>query len=181
MTQNLPQRADALRNHQRIVAAARDLFAEHGPHLTVPQVAEQAGVGRATVYRSFPTKEELLLEVAREGFRELEDLTLSALAARDSYDALADYIPELLDRLARERGLAAAFFEGRLLPADRLVKLIGRLVEAAKASGPVRQDVGVLDVRVVLCGIVRQLIVLDERDPAVWRRYAHMILASLRP
>ncbi|MDX3098325.1 helix-turn-helix domain containing protein [Streptomyces sp. ME01-24h] len=181
MTQNLPQRADALRNHQRIVAAARALFAEQGPHLTVPQVAERAGVGRATVYRSFPTKEELLLEVARDGFRGLEDLTLSALAADDAHEALADYVPELFDRLARDRGLAAAFFEGRLLPAGRLVKLIGRLVEAARTSGPVRPDAGVLDVRVVLCGVIRQLIVLDERDPAVWRRYAHMVLASLRP
>lgn len=61
------------------------------------------------------------------------------------------------------------------------VKLIGLLVEAAKASGQVRPDAGVRDVRVVLCGIVRQLIVLDERDPAVWRRYAHMILTALRP
>ncbi|MDX3236244.1 helix-turn-helix domain containing protein [Streptomyces sp. ME03-5709C] len=181
MTQHMPQRADALRNHQRIVAAARALFAEHGPSLTVPQVAERAGVGRATVYRSFPTKEELLLDVAREGFRTLEELTLSALAADDAYAALTDYVPELLDRLARDRGLAAAFFEGRLLPAGRLVELIGRLVEAAKGTGPVRPDAGVLDVRVVLCGIVRQLIVLDERDPAVWRRYAHMTLASLRP
>ncbi|SDK42377.1 regulatory protein, tetR family [Nonomuraea maritima] len=180
MTPNLPQRADALRNHQRIVAAARALFAERGPNLTVPQVAEGAGVGRATVYRSFPTKEELLLELAREGFRELEDLTLSALAADEPYEALAGYVPELLDRLARDRGLAAVFFEGRLLPAGRLVKLIGLLVEAAKASGQVRPDAGVVDVRVVLCGIVRQLIVLDERDPAVWRRYADMILAALR-
>ncbi|SIQ83053.1 hypothetical protein [Micromonospora avicenniae] len=90
-------------------------------------------------------------------------------------------MPDLLDQLARDRGLAAAFFEGRLLPAAKLVEMIGQLVEAAKTSGPVRADAGVLDVRVVLCGVVRQLIVLDERDPAVWHRYAGIILAALRP
>ncbi|MEU7939067.1 TetR/AcrR family transcriptional regulator [Microbispora bryophytorum] len=181
MTVNVPRRADALRNHERVVAAARELFAEHGLDVTVPQVAERAGVGRATVYRSFPSKEELVLAIARENFRSLEDRTLAALAADDAYRGFADYVPDLLDRLARDRGLAAAFFEARLVPAAKLVDLIGRLVEAAKVSGLIRQDVGVLDVRVVLCGVVRQLIVLDERDPAVWRRYADIILAAFRP
>ncbi|MFD0783238.1 TetR/AcrR family transcriptional regulator [Micromonospora azadirachtae] len=175
------RRADALRNHERVVAAARELFAERGLNVTVPEVAARAGVGRATVYRSYPTKEELVLAVARDSFRALQARTLAALAADDAYRALSDYVPDLLEQLARDRGLAAAFFEGRLLPAAELIEMIGRLVEAAKTSGPVRKDAGVLDVRVVLCGVVRQLIVLDERDPAVWRRYATLILAALRP
>lgn len=172
------RRADALRNHERVVAAARELFAERGLDVTVPEVAARAGVGRATVYRSYPSKDDLVLAVAQESFRSLRARTLAAVAADDAYLALRDYVPDLLDHLARDRGLAAVFFEGRLLPAADLVDLIGRLLEAAKASGPVRPDVGVLDVRVVLCGVVRQLIALDERDPAVWRRYASLILAA---
>lgn len=175
------RRADALRNHERVVAAARELFAERGLDVTVPEVAARAGVGRATVYRSYPSKDELVLAVARDGFRSLQARTLAALAADDAYRALSDYVPDLLEQLARDRGLAAAFFEGRLLPAAELVEMIGQLVEAARTSGLVRADAGVLDVRVVLCGVVRQLIVLDERDPAVWRRYAGLILAALRP
>ncbi|MEV4761808.1 helix-turn-helix domain-containing protein [Micromonospora chokoriensis] len=172
------RRADALRNHERVVAAARELFAEQGLDVTVPEVAARAGVGRATVYRSYPSKDDLVLAVAQEGFRSLRTRTLAALAADDAYLALRDYVPDLLEHLARDRGLAAVFFEGRLLPAAELVDLIGRLLEAAKASGAVRPDVGALDVRVVLCGVVRQLIALDERDPAVWRRYASLILAA---
>ncbi|MER7441664.1 TetR/AcrR family transcriptional regulator [Micromonospora avicenniae] len=175
------RRADALRNHERVVAAARELFAERGLDVTVPEVAARAGVGRATVYRSYATKEELVLAVARDGFRSLQARTQAALAADDAYRALSDYVPDLLEQLARDRGLAAAFFEGRLLPAAKLVEMIGQLIEAAKTSGPVRADAGIVDVRVVLCGVVRQLIVLDERDPAVWRRYAGLILAALRP
>lgn len=177
---NVPRRADALRNHERVVAAARELFAERGLDVTVPEVAARAGVGRATVYRSYPSKDELVLAVAQEGFDSLRLRTLAALADVDAYRALLGYVPDLLDHLARDRGLAAAFFEGRLLPAAELVDLIGRLIEAAKASGLVRPDVGALDVRVVLCGVVRQLIALDERDPAVWRRYAGLILAAFR-
>ncbi|MEV4759717.1 helix-turn-helix domain-containing protein [Micromonospora sp. NPDC049559] len=177
----MPRRADALRNHGRVLAAARELFAERGLEVTVPEVAARAGVGRATVYRSYPTKDELVLAVARENFGELEARTQAALAADDAYRAFADYVPDLFDRLSRDRGLAAVLLEARLVPAARIVELIGRLVEAAKGSGLVRPDAGVLDVRVVLCGVLRQLIVLDEHDPAVWRRYADLVLAAFRP
>ncbi|MEO3928411.1 helix-turn-helix domain-containing protein [Micromonosporaceae bacterium B7E4] len=181
MTRNAPRRADALRNHERVIEAARELFAERGLDVTVPEVAARAGVGRATVYRSYLSKEELVLAIARENFRSLEDRTLAALAADDAYHAFVDYVPDLLEQLCRDRGLAAAFFEARLVPAARVVDLIGRLVEAAKVSGLLRPDTGVRDVRVVLCGVIRQLIVLDERDPAVWRHYADLILAAFRP
>ncbi|WP_435205154.1 TetR/AcrR family transcriptional regulator [Micromonospora sp. bgisy143] len=178
---NVPRRADALRNHERVVEAARELFAERGLDVTVPEVAARAGVGRATVYRSYPSKDELVLAVAQEGFDSLRARTLAALADADADRALRDYLPDLLGHLARDRGLATVFFEGRLLPAAELVDLIARLLDAAKAAGSVRPDAGALDVRVVLCGVARQLILLDERDPAVWRRYAGLILAALRP
>ncbi|PZG04938.1 TetR/AcrR family transcriptional regulator [Nonomuraea aridisoli] len=176
-----PRRQDARRNHEKVMAAARELFAQHGLQVTVPQVAERAGVGRATVYRSYPTKDDLIVAVTREQFQELEERTLAALRSEDAYQALCAYIPDMLDHLLRNRGLAAAFFEGRLVPAGRLLGLIGRLVEAAKASGQVRQDADERDLRVVLCGVIRQLIVLDEWDPAVWRRYGDMVLGAFRP
>ena len=67
------------------------------------------------------------------------------------------------------------------MPAARILDLIGQLVAAARSSGKIRPDAGELDIRVLLCGVVRQLIVLDERDPAVWRRYADLVLNALRP
>lgn len=173
------RRADAVRNHERVVAAARELFAERGLEVTVPEVAERAGVGRATVYRSYATKDDLVLAIARESFESLHDRALTVLAAEDPYHAFVDYVPDLLERLRRDRGLAAAFLEARLVPAAELVDVIGRLVERARTAGPLRSDAGLRDVRVVLCGVIRQLIVLDERDPAVWRHYAGVILAAL--
>ncbi|MGS2646962.1 TetR/AcrR family transcriptional regulator [Streptosporangium sp. G12] len=175
------RRLDARRNHERVIAAARELLAQHGLQMTVPQVAERAGVGRATVYRSYPTKDDLIVALVQEQFQQLEQRTLAALDSDDAYQGLRDYIPDLLEHLTRNRGLAAAFFEGRLVPAGRLLELIARLVEAAKPSGRIRQDASELDLRVVLCGVIRQLITLDRWDQALWRRYGHMVLNAFRP
>ncbi|MFF3440140.1 TetR/AcrR family transcriptional regulator [Streptosporangium sp. NPDC002721] len=175
------RRLDARRNHEKVIAAARELFARHGPRMTIPQVAERAGVGRATVYRSYPSKDDLVVALVQEQFQELEERTLAALGSDDAYRELCDYIPDLLEHLTRNRGLAAAFFEGRLVPAGRLLELIGRLVEAAKPSGQIREDADVLDLRVVLCGVIRQLITLDRWDGELWRRYGHMVLNAFRP
>ncbi|MGQ5261192.1 TetR/AcrR family transcriptional regulator [Micromonospora sp. ZYX-F-536] len=175
------RRLDARRNQERIIAAARELFTEQGLQVTVPQVAERAGVGRATVYRSYPTKEDLVIAVARHQFQTLERRTRDALDGPDPYRELSAYVPDLFDRLARDRVLADAFFDGRLVPAARILGLIGQLTAAAIPSGRIRADISELDIRVILCGPVRQLIVLDQRDPAVWRRYADMVLNALRP
>ncbi|MEH1165294.1 helix-turn-helix domain-containing protein [Micromonospora sp. CPCC 205539] len=176
-----PRRLDARRNQERVIAAARELFTEQGLQVTVPQVAERAGVGRATVYRSYPSKEDLIVAVARHQFQELEQRTRAALDGSDAYQELCAFVPDLFDRLARDRVLADAFFDGRLVPAARILDLIGQLVTAAAASGRIRPDASQLDIRIVLCGPVRQLIVLDQRDPAVWRRYADMVLNAFRP
>ncbi|MER7888850.1 helix-turn-helix domain-containing protein [Micromonospora sp. NPDC094482] len=175
------RRLDARRNQERVIAAARELFTEQGLQVTVPQVAERAGVGRATVYRSYPSKDDLVIAVARQQFQELERRTLAALDGPDADQELRAYVPDLFERLARDRVLADAFFDGKLVPAVRILGLIGQLVEAAKPSGGIRPDADELDIRVILCGPVRQLIVLDQRDPAVWRRYAQLVLNALRP
>ncbi|MEV4533692.1 helix-turn-helix domain-containing protein [Asanoa sp. NPDC049518] len=176
-----PSRADARRNHDRVLAAARELFARHGLSVTVPQVAERAEVGRATVYRSYPTKDDLILAVARDGFRQLDERLDAALADPEPYAALCGFVPDLFETLARDRGLAEAFFEGHLVPAAELLRKLAQLVEAAKPSGRIRQDLTELDLRVVLCGPARQLIELDQWDPPTWHRYAGMVLDALRP
>ncbi len=177
-----PGRADARRNHERVVAAARELFARHGLGVTVPQIAERAGVGRATVYRSYPTKDDLVLAIAREGFQRLDDRTTAALNDdEDPYAALCAYIPDLFARLAEDRGLAEAFLASRLLPAAHLLKRVAQLVDAAKPSGRIRTDLDEFDLRVILCGPIRQLIALEQWDRLAWRRYAGMVLDALRP
>ncbi len=78
------KRADAIRNRERVIAAAASVLAELGPEASVDDVAARAGVGRATVYRCFPTKEHLVAGVAAERLRRFEQLATDALEEEDA-------------------------------------------------------------------------------------------------
>src|SRR4051794_1873565 len=84
------RRADARRNHERVLAAAAEVFTEHGLDATIPQVAARAGVGKATVYRSFPTKADLVRALAQTHVDWLDARIEAALEAaqQDAYRAL---------------------------------------------------------------------------------------------
>jgi AcrR family transcriptional regulator len=175
------RRRDARDNHQRIVAAALRCFAEHGLRATIPQIAEAAGVGKATVYRSYPTKQELVAAVARHQLAAFEAHVGSALSDPDPATALRRYVEELFTWLAGDRILADALADGEAIRIDRLLGPLGGLLTRARAAGAVHADVTPLDLRTVLCGAVRQLIALDVRDVATWRHTAGLVLNAYRP
>jgi len=176
------KRADARRNHERVFAAALGVFEEFGLQGTVPQVAERADVGKATVYRSYPTKEDLVAAAVRHRLAELERATAPALAQAESARAFDTYVVLLFENLARDRLLSEALAEGRsTVYTGPLLDRLAALMDEAKAAGRVRADAGPLDLRVVLCGMCLQLINLEERDPALWRRYGELTLRALRP
>lgn len=176
-----PRRADARRNHERVVAAAIELFAELGPQATVPQIAARAGVGKATVYRSFPAKEDLVEAIARLRLEELERDTEVALGETDPGRAFHAYVLRLFGNLARDRLLAGRLAEATSPAAGSVLTVLTEMMQAAKASGTVREDATLLDLRVILCGAALQLMTVAERDPAVWRRYGELVLQALRP
>ncbi|MFB7493463.1 TetR/AcrR family transcriptional regulator [Streptomyces sp. NPDC056161] len=175
------KRADARRNHERIFAAALEIFDEFGLQGTVPQVAERAEVGKATVYRSYPAKEDLVDAVVRHRLAELDRVTEPALAEADPARAFEAYVRLLFETLAGDRLLSEVLAEGRSAHTGPLLDRLVGLMTEAKAAGLVRADVTLLDLRVVLCGMTLQLLALAERDPALWRRYGDMTLRSLRP
>ena len=100
-----PKRADALRNYEKLLAAARDAFAEGGASTSLEEVARRAGVGIGTLYRHFPTRQELL-EAVYVG--ELEAICHSAdeLAELPPWDALVTWLHEFVGYLATKRALA---------------------------------------------------------------------------
>ncbi|WP_431969334.1 TetR/AcrR family transcriptional regulator [Actinacidiphila sp. bgisy160] len=176
------RRVDARRNHDRVFAAALEVFGQLGLQGTVPQVAERADVGKATVYRSYPTKEDLVEAVVQHRLAELDRATEPTMARVDTAHAFSTYVILLFENLARDRLLSEAFAEGR--STAHIASLVDRLVglmEAAKTAGLVRADASALDLRVVLCGMCLQLVNLAVRDPALWRRYAELTLQALRP
>jgi AcrR family transcriptional regulator len=185
MSIDVPKRADAVRNRERVVAAAAAVFAERGVEASVPEVAARAGVGKATVYRSFPTKEHLVAAVVIE---RMEDFARRARALLDEPDAAAA-LRELMEEKAVEhcvdRTLARALEAGA--SPDLLVEVrrrvwdaVGELIDRAKAQGTIRESATAEDLRVLWGGAARMLTADDVHDPAVWRRYAALVLDALR-
>ncbi|AEY85672.1 TetR-family transcriptional regulator [Streptomyces hygroscopicus subsp. jinggangensis 5008] len=176
------RRADARRNHERVFAAALEVFEEFGLQGTVPQVAERADVGKATVYRSYPTKEDLVEAVVEHRLAELERITAPALAEAEPTRTFDTYVLLLFENLARDRLLSEVLAEGRSTAyTGPLLDRLAALMEEARTAGRIRPDANPLDLRVVLCGMCLQLVNLAERDPALWRRYGQLTLQALRP
>ncbi|SEN74030.1 transcriptional regulator, TetR family [Actinacidiphila rubida] len=175
------RRADARRNHERVFAAALEVFQESGLHGTVPQVAERAGVGKATVYRSYPAKEDLVEAIVAQRLGELDRRTAPALARTDPYERFSAYVTSLFEGLAGDRLLSEALATGQFRRTSGLLSGLSALMDAAKGPGQVRADATELDLRVMLCGMILQLMTNGDRDPALWRRYGELTLRALRP
>ncbi|MFE9252477.1 TetR/AcrR family transcriptional regulator [Streptomyces sp. NPDC007088] len=175
------RRADARRNHERVFAAALAVFQEAGLKGTVPQIAERAEVGKATVYRSYPTKEDLVAAAVEHRLARLHKITAPALSQSDPYRAFSDYVLLLFESLADDRLLSEVLADAGFRGTSGLLTQLSDLMEAAKTTGKVRADATTRDLRVVLCGSAVQLIGIAEREPALWRRYGELTLQALRP
>jgi len=178
-------RADAVRNRERVLSAAVEVLAEKGEDAVVPEIAARAGVGKGTVYRCFPTKDHLVAAVASERARWFEREARAAAAADDSWGAFAAFMERFADAHSRDRGMVFSMSQGLELP--ELVEAraaaqdaVRELMERAKAQGTMRADAEPADLRILLSGVARSLVSAEERDPAVWRRYARLVVDALR-
>src|SRR4051794_37587378 len=103
-----PRRADALRNREAVVRAAGEVFAVKGLEAGVPEIAARAGVGKATVYRSFPTKEHLVAAVAIERLAWVTEVALCGLQDPDAGAALRRVLIEIAERQATDGAVAGS-------------------------------------------------------------------------
>jgi AcrR family transcriptional regulator len=150
-------RSDARRNRERLIAAARALFAEQGTAVPLAAVAKAAGVGTGTAYRHFPTQDALVEAAYREEIAQLRDAATELLGQREPADALAAWLHRAIDYLATERGLSEALRDAVVgAHAESRVAIMAALTElldAAQAAGTVRGDVDARDVAAALGGI----------------------------
>lgn len=177
------RRADARRNHERVLAAAAEVFTEHGLDATIPQVAARAGVGKATVYRSFPTKADLVRALAQEHADWLVarlDVTL-AEAGDDAYGAMEAALIEIFARLATDKLMADLLSTADGVEDPVSDGHVQRILDLAIAQGTLRADAQGLDITVFVAGAAHSLLELGITDPAIWERYARLALAALRP
>ena len=142
------QRADAARNVDSLLEAAKAVFATSGVDAPAKEIADLAGVGVGTLYRHFPQRSDLVKAVFQRGVDACADAAPALAAAGDPAAALAAWLRRYTEFLATKRGLAAALHSGDpafdALPgyfAGRLEPALGSLLAAAAASGEIRADI----------------------------------------
>lgn len=144
------RRHDAVRNRETILAAARDLFARHGTDAPYAAIAHAAGVGVATVFRHFPSRARLLAELVAARIEELHDVAEEALAARDPWSGLRDFVRRVGQTASRDRDILSAIWSLSEVPAppadSELVSAVDQIVSRAHAAHVLRLDVGPGDI-----------------------------------
>jgi AcrR family transcriptional regulator len=180
-------RKDAERNRQRVLEAARELFAVKGMEATLNDVAQHANVGVGTVYRRFSTKEELVEAIFEDGIDQLVAFAESALLHEDSWGGFVWFVSHLCELTATDRGLREIVYSNayggyRVACArNRLHPPISKLVERARDDGHLRPDVEPTDMPVIglLAGTVSEW--AGRVEPELWRRYVALLLEGMRP
>jgi AcrR family transcriptional regulator len=176
-----PLRADAARNVERILRAARDVYAELGPDAPMEAVAVRAGVGERTLYRRFPTKGELARAVIDQSIAEtLAPVIERATRSRNPLRGLTNLIEAAIALGAREHNALTAARQGGALT-DVSVQLDAALTDLtrrAQAAGLVRADLVADD---LLRMVAMLYSVLGTMDPASdgWRRYVALMMDAI--
>lgn len=180
-----PLRADAERNRRRVLAAAREAFAEDGLGASLDDVAARAGCGVATVYRRFPHREALIEALFADELEELTRIAHQALAEPDPWDGFVLLVERSCERLVADRALRHLFFgsaPGRemVVRARRdLTPLTAEAVGRAQRAGRLRPDVRSDDVPALLLMVSSLADLTGGADDALWRRYCTLLLDGL--
>jgi AcrR family transcriptional regulator len=179
-------RADAARNRDAIVAVARDVFAEQGLEAPLEAIAARAGVGIATLYRRFPSREKLVAAALLEKVAEYTEAARQALAAPDPWDGFAGCVERICELQAGDRGLSDLL--SMTLSADEQVEelrqtaneLLITVMDRAKAAGALREDFVREDLVLLLIATAGVMHVTGADAPGAWRRFVALALAGFR-
>jgi AcrR family transcriptional regulator len=153
-------RADAIRNRERVLEAAKAVFSAGGPDASLEAVAKRAGVGIGTLYRHFPTREALFEAVYRREVQQLTELAEQLKSEAEPVDALRRWMRSNVEFIATKKGMMAALAlavhgssELYAHTFDRLTKAVGALLERAVAAGEIRADISPEDLLRALIGM----------------------------
>jgi len=153
-------RADAIRNRERVLAAAKAVFSAGGPEASLEAVAKRAGVGIGTLYRHFPTREALFEAVYRREVQQLSELAETLKSEAEPVEALRRWMRSNVEFVATKKGMLAALAltvnsssELYAHTFDRLTKAVGALLERAIAAGEIRADISPEDLLRALVGM----------------------------
>lgn len=180
-----PLRRDAERNRQRILQAARELFAQRGLAVTLNDVAHHAGVGVGTVYRRFPDKAHLIDELFEQRLAELESLMQEAVDDPDPWRGLRRFLERSLSMQAADCGLKDLMtgmpdgVDRVCRIRDRLLPMVADLVARAQAAGTLRADISPQDVPALQLMLGTLIDASRDLSPELWQRYLALMMRGM--
>lgn len=182
-----PLRADAERNRLHILEAAAAAFADGGLDVPVAEIARRAGVGPGTLFRRFPTKDDLVIAIVEQRIDDICDVVDAALANPDPWAGFVECMEAAVAMQVRDRGVLEAvgerFFGDPRMHAlkERINPKVSALLARAQQAGVVRDDIEHADISVLIQAAARSGCVMPSCDPGLARRYLAIILDGLRP
>ncbi|MFD7230301.1 TetR/AcrR family transcriptional regulator [Streptomyces sp. NPDC059881] len=180
------RRADMVRNRRLLIEAASAAFAERGVEASMGEIAQRAGVAKGTVFRHFPSKEDLLAAIMLQMLDRLIRTADGLREADDATAALREFMTDGVEVLAADRAFCEVFGRPSLQHAevrdaiDRLCAAAEALTARAREQGVVRDDITGTDIVLLLGGIHRTAAPLLAAQPQAWRRYLELALDGLR-
>ncbi len=186
VTEAPPLRADASRNREAVLTAARKRFREHGADARIEDIARDAGVGVGTVCRRFPGKESMLEALIEQRFQGFSDRAHAALENPDPWSGFEDYIRYSTEVVAEDASLSEMIDARGDLVAPvatrlNLLEPLRELVKRAQAADKLRGDFSADDIPGLVCGLGRATRAGDFCSKALsWQRYLEIVIAGLR-
>ena len=175
-------RSDAVRNHERILAATRAAIEEHGAAVRLEDVAQRAGVGLATVYRRFAGRKDVVQAVFEQFFTvEIEPLVRAARADPDPWHGLVRCVEVTVATVVDNRVLLEAAWNAGIVTTDvsaRFLAPLGDVLMRAQSAGAVRSDLRAEDLPALVTMVVAT--VTTGQAPDGWRRFLGVVLDGIR-
>jgi AcrR family transcriptional regulator len=179
-----PMRADAARNRRLLLDAAREAFDRDGVTASLDDIARAAGVGPGTLYRHFPTRDQLVLAVIDKGLIDIHRLGVALLDDDDPMGALRRWLDAYIEQGSMFDGLARALTRPRADDEWSSCQLArsagGALVARAAAAGLIRDDIDIADV-LDLAAAIAWVGEQPERDAGQRNRLLRVVVDGLRP
>jgi AcrR family transcriptional regulator len=177
-----PLRADARRNRDAILTAAKAVFAKHGPDAQMDDIARRAKLGVGTLYRHFPNKDALVQALLADRFEQIAGFSEEGLEHEDAFAGLCHAMRSGAELAARDRGVSQLFGQigaGAAVAAAqaRVLDALGQLIRRARADGTLRPDFAVEDIPYLMCGVVSAMHTIDADN---WQRHLQLILDGMR-
>jgi AcrR family transcriptional regulator len=178
-------RADAERNRRRLIEVATAMFCDRGLDVGVGDIAQQAGVGRGTLFRNFPTKDHLIAAVVVDRMNDSIARGRAALEAADPGQGLFELIDQSIGRVATDRALFDAIGDEWLTNDEirgahtELMEVLDALVTRAQANGALRTDIGAVDVLMMIKGVCEAMRSFQHLDPDVGMRQLDLLWSAI--